>query len=696
MKNKKFVAFFIAIITILHFLVFCCSSCLAKSAVGEITRLQNTVVFVTFEKQGDNFEEGFFDSVYKTFETAPHSVKNYLAYQSGGKVDLQTQTISASFGKAVRTLRGVNYYKPRYKWVNGTYEEINEDGYDNRYFNRSGKAVAPNSANSLPHIEGVYREQELLREIFSNLKIDKNYKSDLNGDGKADSVTVITDQNATSEWGDVLWSHSGVCHEVSKELENYYYFGENSYEELPPITLGNANLYSYNLYSSYEICATKLGDYLQNLPEEEKDLYNVGLFVHETLHVLGFSDYYSYEDSVYEAVGEFDILAQTNPVPQNMLGYLRLKAGWLSYEDVLYINQSGRYTLPLSTAEEGKKIAKIILSDYNQTGEYFMAEFRSKSMASETLPYDGGLSGDGLIIYRVSPQSAYINSSNQTSSTDYGNMYGNDEVYVYRVGNPTTTKKVTSPLNISYSLLGNGQSIITWDGGLYLNTTYGNGDLTKTVDNLKADLTEYSETIIHYSNGENSGILFEDIAIDYQNQSISFSVTLPEEQVGEFDFSSEDICMKKSLGGKNMLVWQSDSKSGKVQVMAIRATNRLKELAEKGEFSLSEKHFEKQKYSVYKTHYYAEVPFVEKEFILPEISEDMLVFSAVKDEASGETVVSYLGYIQNPAPTFLQFFKMAVDPIYYAYLSILPVIGGVVAVVMHKVNKSRESKRRYK
>ena len=171
---------------------------------------------------------------------------------------------------------------------------------------------------------------------------------------------------------------------------------------------------------------------------------------------------------------------------------------------------------------------------------------------------------------------------------------------------------------------------------------------------------------------------------------------MPEEQVGEFDFSSEDICIKKSLGGKNMLVWQSDFKSGKVQVMAIRATNRLKKLAEKGEFSLSEKHFEKQKYSVYKTHYYAEVPFVEKEFILPEISEDMLVFSAVKDEVSGETVISYLGYIQNPAPTFLQFFKMAVDPIYYACLSILPVIGGAVAVVMHKVNKSRESKRRYK
>lgn len=696
MKNKKFVAFFTATITILYFLVFFGSSCLKSSNADEITRLQNTVVFVTFEKQWDNFEEGFFENVYKTFETAPHSVKNYLAYQSGGKVVLQTQTVSASFGKAVRTLRGVNYYKPRYKWVNGTYEEINDEGYDNRYFNKSGKAVAPNSVNSLPHIEGIYREQELLREIFSNLQIDKNYKSDLNGDGKADSVTIITDQNATSEWGDVLWPHSGVCHEVSNELEKYYYFGENSYEELPPITLGNANLYSYNFYSSYEICATKLGDYLQNIPEEEKNLYNVGLFAHETLHVLGFSDYYSYEDSVYEAVGEFDILAQTNPMPQNMLGYLRLKAGWLSYEDILYINQSGRYTLPLFTAEEGKKIAKIILSNYNQTGEYFMAEFRSKSMASENAPYDGGLSGDGLIIYRVSPQSAYINSSNQTSSTDYGNMYGNDEVYVYRVGNPITTKKVTSPLNISYSLLGSGQSIITWDGGLYLNTTYGNGDLTKTVDNLKADLTEYSETIIHYSNGENSGILFEDIAIDYQNKTISFNVTLPEEQVGEFDFSSEDVCMKKSLGGKNMLVWQSDFKGGKVQIMAIRATNRLKELAEKGEFVLSEKHFKKQKYSVYKTHYYAEVPFVEKEFILPEISEDMLVFSAVKDEASGETVISYLGYVQNPAPTFLQFFKMAVDPIYYAYLSILPVIGGVVAVVMHKVNKSRESKRRYK
>ncbi len=689
MKNKKFLAFFLASLTIIYSILLLCSSC--KSADEEKKGvLQNTIVFITFEKDGNNFEEGFFDKIYKTFETSHVGVKNYLKEQSNGKVILQTYLCGGIEGQTVRSNFGVNYYKPRYEWINDAYELINEEGYDNRYFSSNGEAVKPKSANSKQHIDGIYREQLLLREIFSKISLPKNYKSDYSDDGKADLITLITDQDATSEWGDILWPHSGICHSADRSYESIYYFDdENEYPALKTVEVGDGKLYSYNFFSSYEICKAKLGESADFLSESDKELYNVGLLAHETLHAVGLSDYYSYESLEYESVGEFDIMGTTHALPQNVLGYLRLKLGWLSYDDILYINESGKYTLPLSSSDEGRKIAKIVLPDYKKTGEYFMAEFRGKSFATAQSPYDASLSSDGLIIYRINPVAAYINAEHKVGSTDFGNMFGTDEVYVYRFGDPEKLKKLVGPLGSSYAMLGNGEKIVTPADllAIYSDKEYGNVDISKSFENnLKR-----GETLIHYSNGENSGIRFDEITVDEENQTVSFNVTLPSVQT-EGENSEKIISLEKLPNGKNRLFFESEVNKAKVQILVVKSTNRLINATKDGSFDLDSLNFKKKKLSLYKTLLYDEIPYLEREYVLPEINDDFLVFARITDE-NGSSVTVFAGRIRKENLTFGEYFSMVCDPVYCIIVGFIIVAVPFFAIFTVKFIKKENEKK---
>ncbi len=689
MKNKKFLAFFLASVTILYSILLLCASCKSPDEEKKGV-LQNTVVFITFEKEGDNFEADFFNKLYKTFETSPVGVKNYLKKQSNGKVILQTYLCGGIEGQIVRSNFGVNYYKPRYEWINGAYKQINEEGYDNRYFSSKGEAVKPKSANSKQHIEGIYREQSLLREIFSKISLPKGYESDYSGDGKADLVTLITDQDATAEWGDILWPHSGICHSADRNYESVYYFDdENEYVGLKAVKVGDGKLYSYNFFSSYEICKEKLGESADFLSDEDKELYNVGLLAHETLHAVGLSDYYSYESLEYESVGEFDIMGTTHVLPQNMLGYLRLKLGWLSFDDILYINESGKYTLPLSSSDKGSKIAKIVLPDYKKTGEYFMAEFRGKSFATAQDPYDVSLSSNGLIIYRINPTAAYINADHEVGLTDFGNMFGTDEIYVYRFGNPEKLKKLIGPLGNSYAMLGNGEKVVTPTDllAIYSDSEYGNVDLSKTFEsNLKR-----GETLIHYSNGENSGIRFDEISVDEKNQTVSFNVTLPSAQAGGED-CEKIISLERLPNGKNRLFFESEGNKANVQILVVKSTNRLINATNDESFNLSALNFKKKKLPLYKTLLYDEIPYAEREYVLPKINDDCLVFAKITDE-NGSDVTVFAGRIKKDNLNFGEYFSMVCDPVYCIIGGFIILILPVFAIFIVKFIKKENEKK---
>ena len=692
MKNKNFLAILIATLTIFIFFVPHFKRTSAQTDIQD--NMKNTVALLTFESEGSNFEPDFENNLLKCYTTSRHSVRNYLLKQSGGKVRLQAQLLKAKSGVVVRSNHGVNYYKPRYEWINGSYKEINAQGYDNRYYTAEGKIVKAGTQGALQSIESVYREQILIREVVEKLNVSTDYQSDLNGDGLADNLVIIVDCPAEnkSEWGDILWPHTAVCHDFNNNVLQFYYQNESigGYidQDFAIPKLGNAHLSSYNLISSYTLTQKIVGDYNFYAGEDEKNLYNIGLLAHETLHVIGLSDYYSYEDSTYESVGEFDVMATTTVLPQNMLGYLRLKQGWLNYEDILYVNDSGRYELSLSTSEQGKKVAKIILNDYHESGEYFMAEFRSASLSTADNAYDGELSGDGLIIYRVNPQYAYINPSYKLGSVDYGNMYGKEEVFVYRFGDQKL-KKLVGPLGQSYALLGGSETVITSAFEQYSGVEYGNLDKNKTLDDRFTSFTKESETLIYYSNGTNSGIKFSEISVDLSNKKVYFTVTLHEAQGDNLQLSKSNFILK-NVRGKTQINWVSEVKDGNIQILVLKSTNRLKKQAEKGALKLTAKHFESAKYPLYKTLYSTSLPFAEKQITLENYGEEGLVFARYSGK-SGEQMV-YLGSIANPNITFEQYLSAIFDPLYLIIVPIVCVLAVVGCVFLFKYFKKSNEK----
>ena len=127
MKSKKFLAILIAILSILYLFSGCGGASTGDlSAEKQQECLKNTVVFLTFEKQGNNFPEGFSESIYQMYETANHSVKNYLLKQSKSRLLMQTEILSSVDGQVIVSDKSIDYYKPRYKWINGKYNEITE------------------------------------------------------------------------------------------------------------------------------------------------------------------------------------------------------------------------------------------------------------------------------------------------------------------------------------------------------------------------------------------------------------------------------------------------------------------------------------------------------------------------------------------------------------------------------------------
>lgn len=693
MKRKNFFAIIIAITTILITLPFNKSPVSAKTQEGKLN-IQNTVVFLTFDEQS-SFEEDFDQTIYKMYESSSVSVKNYLLKQSRGKVELSTQIIKGKDGAFfVQSSNPVEYYKPRYEWHIYQYNEVNPEGYDNRYFNSYGEPVAPQTVGAKVHIDASYREQLLLTEIIDKIDLSSDYSSDLNGDNYVDSLVIITDFTAQSDWGNILWPHMGNSRSFTDNLINYYYYEEENkqeYQSLPLLKLGKGYLSAYNIISASSITSKVAGDYNKVILNDDKNLYNVGVLAHEMLHTLGLADYYSYEDFSYQSVGEFDVMGSYSVIPQNMLGYLRYKMGWLGYDDLLYINDSGSYSLPLTYSEEGKTVAKIVLSDYHETGEYFMLEFRSKSLATAKDPFDNELSGDGLIVYRVNQASAYYNSAGELANTDYGNMYGSDEVYVYRIGNPKNTKPLNSPLGQSYALLGGNQAVYTFDGGKYDMTTYGNADKTKTADTLLSSTKEDSETALLYSNGKNSGIVISNVSVDLKNECVNFSVSLPEKQSAMPILTGKTIKISRFLNGDNYLIWNSDVKSGKAHVLVLRSTDRLKRLAEKGTSGITIENFKDATFKHYQTLYSSTVPLAEKCAYLPEFSDEALVFIAIESQ-NGSCAVRYVDCIENLNPTFGQYLYVKIDSIYYTYFAIGVIFLILVVVALYYRARAKRKK----
>ncbi len=642
--------------------------------------IKNAVVYLTFEEEGNNyaaFDEDFFGKMEKMYVSSPISVKNYYSTQSNGALTVET----TFFGEedCIKVTQGAEYYKPRYEWKNNEYKETNEDGYDNRWYDSDGNAVEPTATGAKQCVEGALREQFLIREVLS--KCDAStYDGDYNRDGLLDSLVIITDSGNDDDlaWGEVLWAHMGVAHSFPESVLKNYYYTRSQLAEIKSLTdaiLGNAFVAKYNFLSAGEICKRKTGVYSTQLKDSESgELYDIGLLCHELGHNLGLYDYYSYEDLTYESVGEFDVLANYSPVPQNMLSYLRLKMDWLTYDDILYLNSSGTYTLYPSGSGSGKSCAKIVLSNYMDTEEYFMLEVRSRSFPSADKAFDSCLSGDGLLVYRVSEKNAYINANGTMGNSDYGNMYGDDEVYVFRkTDDGTTSKKLTEPqlgVNCTIALLGD-KTLSSWSD--------------------KFGSKEFSNNVIRYTNGENSSIAISDVKVN-DDFSVTFTVSLPDDPKSTIMALDMSQCkITRHYDGKQRIFWSSNVKDGKAYLIALRSTDRLRRLAESSRSEITISDIKKGRFSYYRTLYTAEVPLAEKNMELPEFEDNALLFLALEAD-DGLRTIRYVGEIKIEDETFSQYMARVFDPI-YIFIMVGVVLLIIVAIVL-LISSKRTLRRR--
>lgn len=667
----------------------------------------NTVILLSFSGEESSFPENFGETIKLMYNDSPVSVRNFFKAQSRSLLDVETVIAGNENGaKVYSSQKSASAYMPRYgKWISSasSYEEINENGYDNRYYDENGNPVSPSAEGAKLSGERILREQKLIREAVKLAADDLKQSVNALG-GKAHSLSIITDANGTkSQWGEILWSHKSVLLDYqtlfgdgTQYYSDYYFSEENKreYAKLTDAKIGDGKISAYNVIASGELTSRKIGNYVAGLSDETANLYDVGLLSHELMHGFGFADYYSYINKKHETVGEFDVLASPSPLPQYSLSYVRQKAGWLNYDDFVYINKSGTYTLYPVENENGKTSAcKIILSDYSSSGEYFMAEVRSnektiaapatgdafKSPAQKEQKtqneqnanlFDSGLSGSGLIVYRVNELDAFKNEKGETGSRDFCNMYG-DEVYVFRKGGG---ESLNSPLGtFSFALLG-------------VNAGNTGGSAAPNDENdysrlgVKKSQESSAKNSICYSNGENSGIVFENIKKN-SDGSVTFDVTLPENDNTFPVLSEGTVKFIDYPDGTKRLCWNMSAKSGYAYVLALRSTDRIARKAEAGKLTLSADEIKNGYYSGYKTLFSKKIPLAEKKVTLPDFSDEALIFIAAETDG-GMFSSRYAGKIEQTDLSVSQYFVKICDPFYIAAAGVSIAVIAVIAIVL--------------
>ena len=269
---------------------------------------------------------------------------------------------------------------------------------------------------------------------------------------------------------------------------------------------------NYNIHNSYGLIDSVLRER--------------GVLIHEFMHSIGYPDLYR-SRGTGAPVGSWDIMASVSSFVQYPLSYLRSAiSGWISIDT---ITQNGTYTLKPSS-NSGDNQALILKTPISEK-EFFVVEYRKagtpyKDQLDEKIP------GSGLIIYRVNTE--------ETS-----NYHGNkDYIYVFRPGETGEGD-------------GNGklsEAFLSKESG---RTTYGSSDFSKKI----------SDKAITYSNGQNSGIVIENVS--NAGEEITFDVKFTDtsnldiwDVVGNKEVSNRtnnDIDMDV-VGDKVYTVYNEDNK----------------------------------------------------------------------------------------------------------------------------------------
>ncbi|ENK1242401.1 M6 family metalloprotease domain-containing protein [Clostridium botulinum] len=230
---------------------------------------------------------------------------------------------------------------------------------------------------NVPQNERAAKEQTLLKNAVESVRnqIPSNLNVDSDNDGKVDNVCFII-KGATTEWSSLLWPHKW----------NMFYHD---------VRINGKRIDTYNF---------QLEDFINT--------QGVGVLSHEMFHTLGAPDLYHYNNDGKVAVGPWDVMDQTAPIPQSTGAYMKMYYGkWV--DGIKEINKPGKYSISKIGSEANNS---YIIKSPNSNQEYFVVEYRKKEGQ-----YESNLPGEGLLVYRIN-----------TAYAGRGNASGDDEIYLYR------------------------------------------------------------------------------------------------------------------------------------------------------------------------------------------------------------------------------------------------------------------------
>ncbi|MDR0752397.1 MAG: M6 family metalloprotease domain-containing protein [Christensenellaceae bacterium] len=406
----------------------------------------------------------------------------------------------------------------------GSISYIYQNGYQRSYY-----AVTSSVTRTL-------REAQLLTDAVNSAKTKfanfDDYDLDLDDDGNIDSVSFILSGADNNVHGGLLWPHAWNLELITESVG------------ITPPKINDLDVakYTFNFVSDF----------------------TYGVVCHEFGHVLGAPDLY-HSTSDFVPVGNWDLMATNLDTPQYPLVYTRdTYFGGIDGSSIITISNSGVYSLkPVTTASNSDPIAiKIPTSRAN---EYFMAEYRNPEVSA---PYDAGLSGTGLIVYRIN-----TNAKEGNLYAKYRDSSNPDEVYIFRPSVATGTTYNKSRADLVYAALSPTNPYFSSIG-------------------KQTGASNYDYNSLHFVDGSNSGIIIETISID--DGSIDFIVKLNSQDIVDsnyFDdkielqnpqfvnttFSGVSVYMniKNPIDLESILSISIDLKTSTNQIVATNNLNRL-------------------------------------------------------------------------------------------------------------------------
>ena len=339
---------------------------------------------------------------------------------------------------------------------------------------------------------GINGTTRILNDMYNKLTINgesvnySNYDSDL--DGYVDGIWLIyNNANANEVFNQSnYWAYTSYL-DVSPNFTN-------------PVFNTFANCSKFFLY------------------EGNSSGYDAHTLIHETGHMLGLEDYYSY-DNYYSASGGL-MMMDLNIGDHD--SFSKFSLGWI---DPIVINEECEVTLkPLTT--EGKAIIIPSESYYgNAFGEYLIIEFYSPTKLNEldssVIYNQARLYSDlGIIVYHVDARLGLVKSPLNYSYIDNSETYDYSNISNYSYISLLSSNTPSYRYNNSYNLI----EIVTKNNINMFDTGFSNNtSLFKLKDSFNSD--NYTSFFNNSKFNDGSEIEFNFEISDLNNESVTLKFT---------------------------------------------------------------------------------------------------------------------------------------------------------------------------